>query len=507
MKRNQPIILSSLLVILIIGSVFITSSEQGLNLVITLIKKTVPGTVSIKDISGSLTGPINMTGLKYSSDELTFELDSLILDWKPSHLLYLQIYIDNLNATGVRIKTEESKHPTQETRDLPDINLPMGIRVNNLLISDISILQSGSAYPFLIQEVILTAGMDKEALHIDRFSFLTPEFDLTLMGKVKPEGNYPLEAQVDWNIRPEGYSEIAGKGTLSGTINRLKIVQAVNVPFNARLHATVHDVLKDLRWDMNLEVIDVSLRNLKDTWPELGINAHAESTGSLLSFDIEGKMDVSEKQYGKILGDFVIAKEKDSWLAKTIKLSIPGTEAGAELSGSYSKVGDITSFQSQGNWKSLSWPLNGKGPVVSSREGTFEINGTPDTYGFSLTADVSGTNIPRSDIRLSGTGTRDGIMLSSLSANLLDGELTADGAVSWSPSLNWSASIQTQKLNPGALWPDWPGSLNITSETKGGMQNSKLHISIDNSSIQGELRGYPFNAAVVFEDDVDARND
>jgi hypothetical protein len=60
------------------------------------------------------------------------------------------------------------------------------------------------------------------------------------------------------------------------------------------------------------------------------------------------------------------------------------------LSGRYSQDNGAISFQSKGNWNSLSWPLKGEEPVVKSREGTFDVNGSPDKYGFSLTAEIPG---------------------------------------------------------------------------------------------------------------------
>jgi translocation and assembly module TamB len=488
-----------MLVIFTVSGVYVISTEQGLEWVFAQVKDTVPGKLSIKNISGRLIGPLRLTGLNYSSDEHTVSVDSISIDWKPLRLLFLQIHLADLNASGIHVEPGAGKEPDEENEGLPEIRLPLGLRVDNLLVRDISIFQSDSSPPFIIKEIMLKADMGREVVRIDSFSVLTPGFVFSLQGKVEPGGDYPLDLKTEWDIRPEGYAEISGEGELSGTMKLLIIKQAVTAPFSALLHATVHNILKELRWEGNLAVSGLDLQKINNTWPETGVIAHAQSTGTVSSFDITGTTDLSEKQYGNMSAAFSISRDKDTWQVKNLKLSIPGNEAVIALSGRYSQVNGAISFQSKGNWNSLSWPLIGEGPVVKSREGTFDVNGSPDKYGFSLTADITGNQIPHSDVKLSGTGTQNGIILTSLFAKLLNGELTGNGSFNWKPYFNWQASLHVQSVNPGVHWPDWPGKLDIKTGAKGGMKDGELSISIEIASLQGDLQGYPFKADAQFE--------
>jgi translocation and assembly module TamB len=499
MRRALLIIIITVMLICASGLYFVLSTEKGLQWVFARAEAIMPGKLSINNIRGRLTGPITLTGLSYNSDEFIASIDSFSLDWKPSRLLFLQMHLVDLTSSGIRVELRAGDTPPAQSKGLPEVSLPMGIRIDNLLISDIAILQPGNATPFSVKEVSLKAGMDKTGVSIDRFSILTEEFDLDLLGKIRPEGDYPLNIQTEWKIRPEGYTMIAGKGEMSGNMKLIKIRQGVKAPFIADLHIEAYDVIKELRWKADLSVNDLVLQKINSTWPETGVFAKLRSNGTVSSFDLNGTTELSDKQYGDLSGVYSIARSNDTWLIRSVKLSIPGTTASAELSGSHSQVNGAASFQSSVHWNSLGWPLKDDDPVIISREGSFDITGSPDKYSYSLKADVAGTQIPQFNASLSGTGTQKGVIFTSLFTNLLDGNMKGSGAVNLEPLLNWEASLQARSINPGVHWPEWPGKLDMTIKANGGMKSDELLLSIDNASVQGSLRGYPFRADAAFE--------
>jgi len=428
MKRRVYIILIILLLIPVSGFIYVSATAQGLKWVLAAAGDALPGRLSIDNISGRLFGPLMLSNVRYSDDEQTVAVDSFSMDWNPWRLLFLQFHLSDLRASGIVVQIGESSTPARQGEGLPEIRLPLAIRVDSLLVRDISLYQSGASSPFTIKEVMLQGEMDKENVRIDKFNVLSEEFGLSLQGTMKPEGDYRLNIQTKWNIRPEGYAEIAGAGELSGTMKELKIRQEVNTPFSARLDAALYDVVEELQWEGTIAVSNLALQKINGTWPEIGLILQAQSAGTVSSFTIRGKTDLSEKQYGNISGTFSIAKDNDTWLVKNLRLSIPGSEAAADLSGRYSRVDGAVLLQSEAKWNSLSWPLTGNDPDVISRGGIFTIKGAPDDYGFSLSADIAGKQIPHSNVTLKGTGTQESITVNSLYAKLLDPE---NEAVLW----------------------------------------------------------------------------
>ncbi|HBH60200.1 MAG TPA: hypothetical protein DDX85_00340, partial [Nitrospiraceae bacterium] len=177
MKRALYIILITMLLLCTIGGVYLTSTEQGLAWIIAQVQDIVPGQLSITHISGSLSGPLRLTGLNYRSDELAVSVDSMSIDWRPLDLLFLHLHLTDLNASGIRVETGAGTEPAQESPGLPEIRLPLAVQVDNLLVRDISIVPSAGSSPLIIKEVMLNADISKDAARIESFSVLTPGFD------------------------------------------------------------------------------------------------------------------------------------------------------------------------------------------------------------------------------------------------------------------------------------------------------------------------------------------
>jgi len=392
-----------MLAILLCGLAFVFFTESGLRWVLTQANKNVPGSLSIDNVSGRLTGPLELKGLHYSADNLALTVDSVSLDWKPLGLLSLTFYLSDFKASGVTVESTDSSNSSKEDVGIPDIRLPLGITVDNLLIRDLSLVEKGGSSPLTIKEIMLKADMSKTDITIDRLSVITSESAFTLEGTVKLDAFYTINLQTQWHIMMQGYAETSGGGMLTGNLNLLKVRQNVNTPFTAALEADVFDVMKDISWKAGLKVSDVALRTVNSAWPESII-----------------------------------------------------------------------------------------------RNGTFKINGTPDTYDFSLASEIRGKQIPPANIELSGQGTQEQLTITSLSAKILDGNLTGQSTITWKPSLKWQVSLSGQSINPGLYWPEWPGKLAMNMHAKGSVSKGTHHVRIDSSSVQGVLRGYPFQAETEF---------
>lgn len=499
MKRTV-FILMVFLAVLLAGSIrYVAFTEQGLRWVFAQAKNAVPGELSVRDVNGRLIGPISLNGITYRSEEYTVSVDSLSLDWRPSRLLLLRAHIKEVNAFVIRIKTKETHKSVQPGDGLPDITLPLRVILEKVQIRDISVSRLDTEPPIIIEDLLLTDLFGRKSIQIGGLNARTPDFSLALQGRIKPQGDYPLNVQIEWHIRPEGYPEITGRGELAGTLKQLVIKQQTLDPFVSRVQATVYDLLHELRWEASLSLSDLSLHKVNSAWPEMEITAQAESRGSVSSFDVDGTVDIVEDNYGKFSGALSLSNESNTWLVRMVKLTVPGTDAEVQMSGRYTRFGDASSMQLKGRWNALSWPIRGKDSVVKSEEGTFDITGAPDSFTFILNAAVTGRDIPQSSIAVRGTGTQSGVEILSLSGQMLEGELSGTASVGWKPSLVWRASLQAESINPGARWPDWPGNIRMKADATGEDKDGKQRVSLENALVQGELRGYPFKVSTAFE--------
>jgi translocation and assembly module TamB len=493
-KRRVYISAVSVLVILVSSLAFVFYTESGLRWVLKKAEKNIPGSLSFNTLSGCLAGPLELKGLSYRDDSFGLSVNTVSLDWEPLQLLSLTFYLADFKASGVTVETTESSASSKEDEGIPDIRLPLGITVDNLLIRDLSLVEKDTSSPLTIKEIMLKADMSKTEVTIDRLSVITSESAFTLGGTVRLDAFYTMNLETQWHIMSKGYAETSGRGMLTGDLNLLKVSLKVNDPFTAGLEADVLDVLRNMKWKANLSIDELALQSLNSSWPETDITGTAYSSGRVTSFDVKGSIAMYVKEYGKFSSDFSIAKDNDTWFIQHAQFSAPETKALVQVSGQYVEADEKASFQVEGKWEDIAWPLSAHNPDLISPKGTFRIKGTPDVYDFFLSADINGKQFPPGHIDLSGKGTQEQVILKPVSVDILEGNLTGQGTITWKPSLKWQASFNGQSLNPGVYRPEWPGRLDMKVQAEGSASN----IRVDGSSVQGVLRGYPFQAKAEF---------
>jgi autotransporter translocation and assembly factor TamB len=134
--------------------------------------------------------------------------------------------------------------------------------------------------------------------------------------------------------------------------------------------------------------------------------------------------------------------------------------------------------------------------VLEAQEVVLRTRGTAESYTAEITAKVELLDFPAMQISLAGDGSLNSFTLESLKADALDGELRAQGSVSWMPEVAWEVAVQGDTLVPASLAPDpadWPGRLSISASTRGGLNDGRPSIRIEVDTLRGSLRDHPIN--------------
>jgi len=137
-------------------------------------------------------------------------------------------------------------------------------------------------------------------------------------------------------------------------------------------------------------------------------------------------------------------------------------------------------------------------PGLPSLQGKLKLSASGDT----TTARISGRLNAESaelgafdaDFKLSsleGERRFEGIRIDALKIGTLQGQLSVNGQLDWSPALRWEADISASKIDPETLFPQWPGNIEARLSSRGGIEDGELIASANISRLQGKLRGYP----------------
>jgi translocation and assembly module TamB len=146
-----------------------------------------------------------------------------------------------------------------------------------------------------------------------------------------------------------------------------------------------------------------------------------------------------------------------------------------------------------GSWQALQWPLSGA-PDYTSRQGSYELQGTPDAYHFRLAGDLAGSGLPALAVQSSGRGNLQRLEPESLAIMALGGRLDASGTLAWLPEPALELQVRARDLNPGVQWPEWPGQLAIDTRLQGRIAGEQVRIALDDIDLRGRLRDYPLQA-------------
>lgn len=139
----------------------------------------------------------------------------------------------------------------------------------------------------------------------------------------------------------------------------------------------------------------------------------------------------------------------------------------------------------------LDWQVQTGGDAPLSAVGQATLSGLLDAYHLQGESSLSSQDIPPGDWQFTADGTLDGLTITRLSGQTLDGSVDGSGTLDWQQELAWEVAVAVDKVNPGSHWPEWPGRLTTRLNSSGRLLENNTELVLQLSKLQGTLRGYP----------------
>ncbi len=546
-RRTLPwILLLAFIISLILAAAgFVTATERGLQWAFSVLARNIPGELHVDRLEGRLIGPLAIHGLRYTTTKknIVLSVDKLAADIRPLALLYERVHISQLDISGVNYTHTTNQEPLTA---LPEIQLPLGITLDQASITNITVTLPGLHQPYPIDRITLKGKTLFGRLHIDSAVLVSRSFQARMRGTLTPQNVYPLNLSMNWSVLPQGYPAITGQTTLTGNIaKKLNIVQSVNAPLKATLYGTVNDILTAVQWQANLTLDKTNLQSIDARWPIINIGGkfHVTTQGGGKDDQnriiVDGTLQVTHQKY--TLHTTARANfSDDKWHIEQATLEIPDKPGRIILKGDLGNglipmLDQSTDqpWQLAGHWRDLVWPPNTlpETTVITSKEGNFNLTGNLDAYQFTVdgvvqatartaegrvmqerstntargtmpeAASPSGAIFPPTRWSAAGKGNRESLVLDDIRADILKGHITGQGELSWQPQLSWSLDITGSDLDPGQYWPAWPGQLSLQALIHSKEKPSAIAVVIND--LHGQLRDIPLkgNASLVIDQD------
>ena len=497
LKKNLLALLVLLLLLAGSGLFWLGASESGLRWIYQQSSEFIPGELRIGKLEGRLFGRITAIDLVYQQADTRVALDRATLKWRPFELLTGNLVVSQLHVQSVAITLPATQQAAQQSKaeqvvELPDIRLPVNLALEDIRIDDIHIMRD--AQQFVLQQVILNASSRGNKIHIDALDVSAAEFDLHIDGTLKPVGDYQHTLNMRWRLGLANQPEFTGQGRSRGNLDKLALQQQISGPLQLGLEVEARDLLSRLRWQADADVSKINLAQLNTAWPAIRGELQVQGEGDRHTATLSGQLAGEYPDQGPFEAGTKLQLTRDGALRiEQLSLRSSPTKTAINARGQWAPGSEELQsgkFALELDWENLRWPLVGNA-WIDSAEGEGLVEGSPDQYRLSLTADRPLPQAPPSTWYADATGDLKGLDLDNLRITALDGETTLAGRVDWSPRLAWDVRATGNNLNPAVQWRQWPGRLDASLSSTGHIEAGQVIAQADITHVSGELRGQP----------------
>ena len=228
-KLFRSIIIILFLLLLVVF--YLLGTPSGLQLSFSILSHSVPGTLSVTGISGSLLNSFTIDNLNYKNTDFSFSAEHLTLKWQPLILLKGIVDVKKLTAKTVELDLLTNQHTatdrtTSAKKNSLDFNLPFSINLHQLKIDQLAVLYGTSRSSINIEKLVAfaQANNNSDTLKLavlgkwQRLTSSVTELNLySHQGEIKIYGNwlnyqFGLTTQLKGNNIPNNLIKINGEG-------------------------------------------------------------------------------------------------------------------------------------------------------------------------------------------------------------------------------------------------------------------------------------------------------
>ena len=498
--------------VLVVFIIWLGVSNRGLQWVYQLSTPYLPAELHIGQVDGRIVGPIVLTGVHYqASDGNRFNSEQLTLDWNPWSLLEGRVDIQSILINTLLIEKSdtavvEATAASAEIITLPDINLPLPLRLQKLQVQNINLTQGARTLHFTQLE--LSGSTLFNQVTINQLMLKGESFEITTSGEIRLAGKYRHDLKLNWRHQLSEHRGLHGQGRLTGNLLSTKLNHTIDGLVRMDLQAELSNVLDNLEWQSSLDVKQFDSRDFDfvealSGMPSLSGQLKLSSSGNLQKQQLNGQFSGKNSDLGPFKSSFDINRSSDNLIKiKQFSLTSRQTKTRLEAVGDWQPDKDFGQLNLALNWQHLQWPQKGVS-WFNSASGKARFNGNPGNYRINLETDRPFQQIPASQWTLTAQGNQQGMNIESLTIKTLEGKFNASGKLDWASFFNWDADIQAVAINPGAEWPEWPGLISGKVKTQGSYQQNKLAIKAELVGLEGRLRDYPvsLNGKLKWQDE------
>jgi len=281
------------------------STEGGSQWIIRQASQFVPGKLEIAQIEGKLISRIKVVDVKYQQDDLNVTVAEAELQWMAAALLSSLLHVEKLTVTGVAVQLPPAQPSpeapeTSEPFAMPDIQLPIGLQLDDVHITQVTI-QPDEGQAIEVEEIIIKGEVQEKAtLKQLELNAQIPAAGIHLQANAQGELGlqmpHPVQLQLDWGVELPEQPTLMANAQVNGDLSELVIQHDLQPPYNLQLAGTVKNAVTDPEWQMQLDWEQLAYPLATET-PSVALpQGQLTSTGALDSYQIQLNTQLAGEQ-------------------------------------------------------------------------------------------------------------------------------------------------------------------------------------------------------------------
>ncbi|MEM7207033.1 MAG: translocation/assembly module TamB domain-containing protein [Pseudomonadota bacterium] len=508
---------------------WVTSTSHGTRTSLELLQGELPQ-LQLHNARGTWREGISVNRIEWQQAGLQVELLSLDTRLDLACTLRLSVCIDHIRAHQITGRISETPDDDESSSDiaLPNISVPVAIRLDQLLVDAITLHTNTDDAPRTIEGLEFSATLIQDSFAIDRLALTIDGIDAELTGSLTLTDTYPLSVTMNANGLPLSASvkqdlRVKVSGSLEKTLFDVETGGGVTARASGHVKPLEKSFPSNVRlsWDAFDWPFDPA-----EPEPHYAVHAGtAQLSGDLDGYDIEFMGGAAGSNIPEIKGQLFAAGNLDSLTIDELKLDTLDGRVTAEGQVSWaqqirwsanSRLHDIDTGQFRND---IPGRLNGSvraegmlsdaGLAVTLRSATLDgqLQQIPlslelsaryqsdQTYSldqFDLAIDENERGIPPTRVTFSGEGTSNNFSSNDVRIESLRGVIEGAGEVDWQNALKWSADATLTDIDPHALRQELAGTLSGQISASGSVANDTWTIVLPNLDISGTIADRPF---------------
>jgi len=473
--------------------VYVSTTRHGLQLLWQNLQPLLPPELTIDSLEGRLTGPLTVTGLTFRNEAFELELGHAELQWTPQRLLSGVVQVDQLVLGDGRyipgVKAAPVAKPEPVT--LPErISLPIGVRLEQFRATNFTVETASGSPATVIEQADVSLSYQDAALEIHQVSVQSPEFQIAGSGSLGTAADYPVQAALGWRFSPPDYADMAGQTTVSGSLKRLTIEQTFNETYPVTGKLLITGLPASPVLDATVNIDGLALQAINADLPSMQLTAGFQADGPVDALSLSGGLELEAETLPMLHAELAVQLSTDRVELEHLHLTAPDQQTELRVSGPVDFKADGLEFDLGADWRQARWPLVGAAQLESPT-GRLHVQGSLDNYRVNSQLALVAPGYTNADLSLQGSGNQDALQLSELNIDTLDGHLLGTASIAWRPQLATSLELKGGALNPGLLFADWPGQLDVQLTAQADFLSNGVVAQVPRLRVNGQLRDLP----------------